>query len=420
LRILFVSNFLPPPERGGYEQWCAEVADALSARGHQLAVLTSRESRGGGIEAIREVEIHRVLHREVQSGMLDTAIRILKDRRRLEQENLELVQELVARLDPDVALIWGMWNVPRSVPALLERLLGDRVAYYLCDYWPSLPSAYLQQWQADARRPLTMLPKKVAGRLFLERMTRETTVTLELRKPICVSRAVRELLVQAGVPIGHASVIHGGAMVEEFSAANGGHLQRNTDSFRLVLAGRLTPDKGADTAVDAMRLLASTRHTRPISLDIVGLGGADFGRELRAFVNRHGLEAKVRFLPPVPRTQMPALLAGYNALLLPSRWPEPFARIVLEAMAAGLVVIGTSTGGTGEVLIDQETGLCFPPGDAVSLAAQVERVAQDEGLARRLSEEGQRRVRERFTFLGMVEKLEAALVALAANGAGES
>src|ERR687887_17309 len=64
-------------------------------------------------------------------------------RARLERQNLDQLSKLVAEVRPDAALVWGMWNVPRAVPALLEQLLGSRVVFYFCDYWPTLPSAYL-------------------------------------------------------------------------------------------------------------------------------------------------------------------------------------------------------------------------------------------------------------------------------------
>ena len=48
MRILFVSNLFPPFGRGGYEQWCEEVAHALAARGHSMAVLTSNAGAASG------------------------------------------------------------------------------------------------------------------------------------------------------------------------------------------------------------------------------------------------------------------------------------------------------------------------------------------------------------------------------------
>jgi glycogen(starch) synthase len=86
-------------------------------------------------------------------------------------------------------------------------------------------------------------------------------------------------------------------------------------------------------------------------------------------------------------------------------------------MAAGTVVIGTTTGGTGEVLVEDETGLTFPPENAHALASQVARLNADPGLQQRLSLAGSQVVRERFSFHRMVDELESLLFEVASQEA---
>lgn len=406
MQLLFLSNYYPPFARGGYEQWCQEVAGALTARGHRVDVLTSCGPDGAGIDD-GDVSVHRLLNLEVEGGLHETVVRLLRDRDRLEEENLTHVRRLIATLTPDAALIWGMWNVPRSVPALVERLLADRVAYYFCDYWPSLPSAYLQRWQEPARSAITRLPKQILSSLFLPRHERESAIELELRHPICVSYAVRDRLVDAGVDVAHAQVVHGGTQVDQFSFVN----RFNRDGskpLKLVYVGRLVADKGVHTILNAMRLLAREDECLA-TLDIFGAGNPDYEAALRRQVQRDGLQSVVTFRSRVPRTEIPQVYAEHDALVFASEWDEPFARTVLEAMAAGLLVIGTTTGGTGEVLLEDETGLTFPAGDAAALAAQIRRVARDVALHARLAMAGRRRVLHTFTFSNMVDQLEGAL-----------
>src|SRR4029079_7959089 len=126
----------------------------------------------------------------------------------------------------------------------------------------------------------------------------------------------------------------------------------------------------------------------PVTLDIVGGGDAAYEHELRAEVQDHGLLDRVHFRGGVPRAQMPSVLEEYDVLLLLSEWEEPFARIVLEAMAAGLVVIGTTRGGTGEILSEGQTGLSLAAGSAVALANELERLASDPELRAHLARAG--------------------------------
>jgi glycogen synthase len=407
MRLLFLSNYYPPDSRGGYEQWCQEVADALSEKGHEVTVITSPGLQPANARPAAHPNVYRIMELEVMGGVANTVGR-LANRNRIERSTLDQVRTIIARTQPDAALIWGMWNVPRSVPALVEQLLPSQTAYYFCDYWPSLPSAFLQQLGGPARHRTMALAKQLVGRLALRTLARETRPMLRFLHPICVSAAVRRLLVEAGVPVGHARIIRGGTPV---MAGPPAWKPSSNGDLRLVYLGRLAADKGVHTAIQAIGALAA-RGTR-LHLDIWGKGDADYERSLReqAAAGRHF--DSVRFCGAVARSEVPALLGNYHALVFPSQWEEPFARTVLEAMAAGLAVVGTTTGGTGEILKDGKTGLTFAAGDADDLAACLARLAGQPDLLPRLGRSGYQTVLEHFTFDRMVTDLEGALRAVA-------
>lgn len=107
------------------------------------------------------------------------------------------------------------------------------------------------------------------------------------------------------------------------------------------------------------------------------------------------------------------MMAEHDVLVFPSEWEEPFARTVLEGMATGLPVIGALTGGTGEILVEGETGLTFAAGDSEGLARQIRRLAEEPALRRRLAANGRAVVASRFTLQRMVDELEAALAVMA-------
>jgi glycosyltransferase involved in cell wall biosynthesis len=88
---------------------------------------------------------------------------------------------------------------------------------------------------------------------------------------------------------------------------------------------------------------------------------------------------------------------------------EPFARVVLEALASGLAVVAAETGGTTEIIRHDETGLVFRPGDAQDLAVQMHRLIMEQGLRERLATCGQAEVLERFSLEHMVDSIEQLL-----------
>ncbi len=123
---------------------------------------------------------------------------------------------MIGQFQPDAVMIWGMWNIDRSVPQQIEALMGSRVAYYFCDYWPTLPSAYIQRFQEPARHAQVQQFKSLIGRYFLPRLVQGKPPHLRFEHPICVSRAVRDILVAGGAAVEHARIVYGGTAVEEF------------------------------------------------------------------------------------------------------------------------------------------------------------------------------------------------------------
>ena len=415
MRILFVSNLYPPYGRGGYEQWCEEVALALAARGHTMTVLTSnagvtRDQRGPAAEggsSTYPFAVQRLLHNQVEGGLAHTTLRLLREPRRSEAENLAQTQRVIDEFRPHAAMIWGMWNIDRSVSQRIEAQLGTRVAYYFCDYWPTLPSAYVQRFQEPARHAPMQHVKSLLGRYFLPRLGEAVPLPLQLKNPICVSRAVRDILVARGAAVEHARIVYGGTAVEQFDVARQPYVRADAggrEPLRLLYIGRLEPIKGVHTVVAAMQQLDS-----PVSLSILGAGDPDYTAALQATVAQAGMGDRVRFLGTAQRAEVPQVLAQHDVLLFPSEWDEPFARSVLEAMAAGLAVIGTTTGGTGEILVEGETGLTFGAGDAGQLAGQIQRLVDDPALRQRLARSARQIVRQYYTLERMVGELEAEL-----------
>ena len=160
MHILFLSNFYPPASRGGYEQWCQEVADGLRTRGHDVLVLTSTHGRGSSSSPDLDW-VRRELYLEMEFASLRNALHFFTSRKQRELENLTILRNAVEQHKPDAVLVWGMWNFPRSLPALAEELMPGRVAYYIGDYWTTLPSQFENYWNASPRNFVTGLPKLV-------------------------------------------------------------------------------------------------------------------------------------------------------------------------------------------------------------------------------------------------------------------
>jgi glycosyltransferase involved in cell wall biosynthesis len=405
MRILFLSNFFPPARPGGYTQWCQEVAKRLADRGHTIGVLTSRFEKEKALAG--EKNIYRLLHLEGDLAYYQPFHFFTKWKQQ-HRENLAFLESTVKEFSPDLIFVWGMWALSKALPALAEQLVPGRVVYYLSDYWPSALDMHTTYWQQPARGWPMQISKKVLRRVAMSMLSQEGHPDLKLENVICVSARVRDLLIDAGLPIREARVIHGGTDIERFRNIPQRHFL--SGRLRMLYAGQLVRHKGVHTAIEAIAKLANNHGIDQISLTVVGSGHPDYEAFLHELVRREGLENFVTFHRPVSKEKMPSILQQFEVLIFPSIYEEPLARITQEAMASSLVVIGTTTGGTMEILHDGETGLTFAPEDSDGLAEQITRLINNPDLCCRLASAGRQTVIENFTLDKMVNEIETYLV----------
>jgi glycosyltransferase involved in cell wall biosynthesis len=105
------------------------------------------------------------------------------------------------------------------------------------------------------------------------------------------------------------------------------------------------------------------------------------------------------------REDVPRLLAEADVFVLPSR-SEAFPNCAIEAMAAGLPVVASATGGLLDLIEHGHTGLLFEPGNPEALAAALRHLFTDRGTAAGIGQRAQTQVRQRYSFERMVRSFE--------------
>ncbi len=172
--------------------------------------------------------------------------------------------------------------------------------------------------------------------------------------------------------------------------------------FTIGYAGRLTPAKGVDLLLQAAATLPTDTRVR-----LIGAGSEQ--AHLTQLAAALGLAARVTF-ETASSLEMPARLAALDCLVLPSRtrpnWKEQFGRVLIEAMACGVPVIGAASGEIPNVIGD--AGLLFPEGDVPALAQHLARLRADPAARAVLGAQGRARVLAHYT----QEQIAQATVAL--------
>lgn len=413
MRILFLTNMYLEVGWGGEDVSCRQVVEGLEERGHATLVLTSMH----GTHNVPSVAngVHRSLYLEMDLVPWRNSLTFFTQRKAREAHNLKCLDQALDQFTPDIVFIWGMWNLPRSLPALAEARYPHRVLYRFASYWPTLPSQYELYWRAPGRTWYSRPAKRVLGSIAMAMLASEKRrAPLAFRHAICVSAAARDRLVAAGIPIPQARIIHTGLDAQRYPPPQQ-HQPRSYESpnLNLLYAGRLVPEKGVETAIASLERLVWAHGLRSIRLSLAGSGAADYESHFRQLVSHARLNEYVSFLGHVPADRMPQLLQQFDVVVVPSIWPEPFSRMTLEGMASGLVVVATPTGGTPEILKHGENGLLFTPGDADDLAQQIIDLHANPELRRRLAIAGQQTVTERFTSTRMLNEIECYLKEIA-------
>lgn len=178
----------------------------------------------------------------------------------------------------------------------------------------------------------------------------------------------------------------------------------------LGVIGRLAPWKGQMVALDALARLPDHR--------LVLVGSALFGESayeatLRDRAAAPDIAGRVEFRGFV--SSVATAMAGIDIALHCSTAPEPFGRVIVEAMLAGRPVIATAAGGAREIVTDGIDGVLTPPGDAVALADAVAALTADPARARRLAQAGRQTALDRYALHEMAARTRAVIDAVAAR-----
>ncbi len=129
------------------------------------------------------------------------------------------------------------------------------------------------------------------------------------------------------------------------------------------------------------------------------------GPRLEAQVRELGLEAVVAILQAVPRRDVPRFYSLAGAAVFPSIGDDAFPNSVVEAMACGVPVVATPSGGIPEAVAQEETGLLVSPRDAQGIADALLRLWADPAAGRAMGEKGRLRAVERFDWSRLTEEL---------------
>jgi glycosyltransferase involved in cell wall biosynthesis len=166
--------------------------------------------------------------------------------------------------------------------------------------------------------------------------------------------------------------------------------QEPEKTFRILCVARLVERKGIGDLISAADSICQQRP----NFKLIFVGRGDYEAELKATVDRMGLQQWVEFKGAVLHHSMPEIYSQADLFILPSL-NEGMSNAVLEAMAAGLPIITTYTGGTAELL--RGNGIIIPKQSSDAIAKAILELWDDDDLRRTMGQRS-RKIAETLTW----------------------
>ena len=378
VRILTVANHLGA--RGGLERTQMTNCRGLAARGHRLDLVYV--SAG---DFAREWE-------GFTGTMVQTA-GTLPRRRHPVSSALALLGALRAgrRLRPDVLYVYRYWDIPYAV--VLGSLARAPVVFHLC-----LP-------------PPTVVPRWL--RPCLARVSRT----------LAVSRDTATRWEGTGLDARRCSVVLTGIDLARYLPApttaradTRRQLGIPEDAFLVLYAGRIGREKGVDVLV---RAFAEVARARPGS-HLVVVGSPSLGADP---VDSARYEAELREMAEglsvswlAARHDVVALIQAADVAVVPSLWPEPLSRSVMEPLACGVPVVATRVGGNPEILTGWLSEYLVEADDVEGLARTVASLSEWRRDRPDLGARCRREAEARLSLDDEIDAIEAALESVSGPG----
>jgi glycosyltransferase involved in cell wall biosynthesis len=361
MKILVVSGIWPP-DVGGPASHAPQAADELTARGHDVEVVTTAsrapEPRGYPV---------RYVSRSLPPGVRHAA-----------------VAALVARRSRRADVVYATSMVGRTSlvarTPLVVKIAGDpafersrRRGLYTGSF-EAFQSAELGARAAALRRWRTLTVQR-AEHCF------------------CPSEFLRGIVVSWGIAPGRVSVLPNPTPpVPSLPPRDQLRASFGVEGPLLAFAGRFTRAKALDVLNEAVE--------RVEGVTLLAAGDGEERAELSG--------ARVRLLGALPRERVLELFAASDAAVLSSSW-ETFSHMLVEALSVGTPVIATRVGGVPEIVEDDVNGLLVPPDDPAALADAIRRFFADDSLRSRLTAAAAPSV-ARFAPKAVFDTLEETLV----------
>ena len=409
LKIGMISGYDPIDAKyGGAETSFYALAKALASLGIEVHFITMPHLNvQRKVEEVNGVYIHRVLsglrRLMFSGGVSSVMLSSYTIMREIEKIHRKEKFDLIHTCNRNTAVGGVIASKKLNVPCVL----------HIREYWPICPTSALQRYYIQATcghptpycigchfqdfrgiygntRALLWSPYSYLQTIIRRAYVRKATLL------IAISEFMKRFLVNNGFDANRIRIVPNPVESTEVSE------RKNKSSRTLLFVGKLAAHKGVFDAICVLKFIQNA-GLRDVELRIVGDG--PHRNILEKFIVRHGVN-NVKILGWVPYNEVLKEYVNADIAILPFRRPEPFGRVIVEAMMARLPVVSYSVGAVPEIVEHMETGILVQPYDIKLLAEAVKSLLVDERLRRTLGENARNMAIEKYSPRKVAEKVK--------------
>jgi len=230
---------------------------------------------------------------------------------------------------------------------------------------------------------------------------------------IANSASTREAFIEAGGNASQVITVPNGFHAERFAPIDDARKREIraelgvNEHFTVGVFGRISEWKGQHVLLEALHELPEI-HVVVVGDALFTEADKKYAERLRALAGNPALLGRVHFTGF--RDDTPALIQAMDVVVHTSVAPEPFGRVVVEAMLSGKPIVATAPGGPGEIVDHGGTGLLVPPADPELLARAIHLLMTDRDLARKMGELAKQAATERYSIEKVIQTIADCLV----------
>ncbi|MEI7888105.1 MAG: glycosyltransferase [Actinomycetes bacterium] len=395
LRLCFVTQTLPPTEIGGIGRYMLDLARGLSARGHEIRVITTGEDHST-VDLEDGVWVHRILKDDLE--LSDSCLPPLPCR---VGENATAVAAEVVRLHgqrPFDAVYAAVWDT-ESI-AVFERCAVPVVTALVTTMGITLRTR--PEWRSNAE----FMAHLGDPLLALERFLFQHSDAIH-----AISHAIiDEVELTSGVQLDRSGIVVSPLSTVDRAIPTQQDHASSDDALSVLFVGRFEKRKGIDLILEAVPEVLQQFPLARFEFigrdDLAGEGGISYRQEFELKFGDAPWFDRVSFRGQVPDSELWKAYATADVFVAPSRF-ESFGLIFVEAMMNSTPVVALRSGAAPELLEHRETALLVDPDATGGVAEAISELLSDSDLRVRLGTAGRKVFEERYTERSMVDGIEA-------------